>query len=81
MFEFIYYLIMSCINYLPTSPFSSAMADYTLERLDFLPQLNWFIPFDNCLQITNLWASCILAYYVFNFVKSVGFKYIIDKIL
>ena len=56
------------------------MLDGELFELDFLPYLNWFVPFDNFLKIMELWLPCITAYYVYSYVKGIIDKLIISKL-
>ncbi|MFG6322801.1 MAG: hypothetical protein K1W41_15365 [Lachnospiraceae bacterium] len=54
---------------LPNSPFSS-VAD-GIREFEFLPFLNWFIPFDRCLEVTALWCVMLAAVYNFDFLKDI----------
>ena len=60
-------ITMALYSILPSSPFRQ-FAD-TLNEFDFLPYLNWFIPFDSCLKFTTIWCTSLLIYYNFAFVK------------
>ena len=63
---------------LPDSIFQSYFSDVDL---DFLPYLNWFIPFDIAVDITAAWVTLIASYYLFEEVYSFVNNFIIDKIL
>lgn len=63
---------------LPDSPFQTLFAD---ADLDFLHWLNWFIPFDICFKVTELWVAAIAGYYLFAVIKKVVFDLIIGKLL
>ena len=65
-------------NILPDSPFQTLFTDVDF---DFLHWLNWFIPFDICFKITELWVAAIAAYYLFAVIKKVVFDLIIGKLL
>lgn len=71
-------LFTAITNLLPDSPFQT-LFDGGAE-LDFLPYLNWFVPFDNFLKVTRVWVSAILAYYIYDTVSTVINKLIIDKL-
>lgn len=79
MFKLLNLALLAIINLLPSSPFQTNL-DGTIEKLDFLPYLNWFIPFDNCVKILNLWLISIIAYYIYSFVKQPLKELFIDKI-
>lgn len=63
---------------LPDSIFQSY---FNGAELDFLPYLNWFIPFDIAVDITASWVILISAYYLFDEVYNFVNNFIIDKIL
>lgn len=65
-------------NLLPDSPFQTFFSDFDF---DFLNWLNWFIPFDICFKITQVWVTAVAAYYLFTVVKKVVFDLIIGKLL
>lgn len=73
-------LLLAILNILPTSPFQTTL-DGELYKLNFLPYLNWFVPFDNALKITQLWLVGILAYYLYDVVIYIVKRLIIEKIL
>lgn len=64
-------------NMLPNSPIAEAVGQI---NFDFLPYLNWVVPFDNAVKMTRAWLSCILLYYSYNVAKKVIFDVIIKKI-
>ena len=72
-------LLLALINILPNSPFQTTV-DGEIYKLEFLPYLNWFIPFDNCLKITRAWLLCIIAYYIFTMTKKTMFNFFLNKI-
>lgn len=76
MIKLLTILILAIYNILPNSPFQTTV-DGEIYKLDFLPYLNWFIPFDNCLKITSAWLLCIVTYYAFTFIK----PFLIDKFI
>lgn len=79
MFKLLTILILAIYNILPNSPFQTTV-DGEIYKLDFLPYLNWFIPFDNCLKITSAWLLCIVTYYAFTFIKPFLMDKFINKI-
>lgn len=71
-------LFTAVLNLLPDSPFQT-LFDFK-SQFDFLPYLNWFVPFDNALTITRFWISSIFAYYIYDIVSDVINNLIIDKL-
>ncbi len=80
MMSILYSIITWIFNLLPDSPFQS-MVDGLVYKIDFLPQLNWFIPFDIMAVMTGTWVDCILIYYVFVLVKKIVMDYLVEKFL
>lgn len=72
-------ILSGLIGILPMSPFQSTLWE-EITNFEFLPYLNWFVPFDICLHITKLWVPCIGAYYAYSVTKKVVFDYIINKL-
>ena len=79
MIKILSILITAIYTILPDSPFQTTM-DGVIYKLDFLPYLNWFVPFDNCLKITRTWLLCIIVYYNFSFIKKFLFDTILKKL-
>ncbi len=77
MAAILYEIIAWIFNILPDSPFQSVVDD-VVYKVDFLPQLNWFVPFDTCSVIFAAWLNCVLVYYVFVLVKKIVMDYLID---
>ncbi len=63
---------------LPDSPFQTFFSSY---QFDFLHWLNWFIPFDICFKITEVWVASIALYYLFVIIKKIVFDLIIGKLI
>lgn len=80
MINLIKIIVMAIFSLLPDSPFQS-MCDSVIFDKDFLPFLNWYIPFDICATMTLSWLTCVLAYYTFVMVKKVVYDFILNKIL
>ena len=80
MINLIKIIVMAIFSLLPDSPFQ-AMCDSVIFDKDFLPFLNWYIPFDICATMTLAWLSCVLTYYTFVMVKKIIYDFIINKIL
>jgi len=53
------------VNLLPGSPFK--LIDNTPIK-DYLPYLNWFLPFDFVVATLELWLVAITGYYVYSVV-------------
>lgn len=73
-------LFLAILSILPTSPFQTTL-DGEIYKLNFLPWLNWFLPFDNALKITQFWLVGIAIYYMYDVIIYVIKKLIIEKIL
>lgn len=73
-------LILAVFALLPDSPFPD-MIDSILFEYDFLPCLNWFVPFDICAELMLTWLGCILIYYLFVMVKKVVVDFILGKVV
>lgn len=79
MFNIIESIIVAIFNILPDSPFQT-MVDGVLYKIDFLPTLNWFIPFDTCSTLMLAWLDCILVYYLFVMVKKIVMDFLIGQV-
>ncbi|MCX4341832.1 MAG: hypothetical protein OSJ72_19675 [Lachnospiraceae bacterium] len=66
---------------LPDSPFQAFFADKMGPLYDMLGWINWFIPFDICFKITEIWVIAISAYYLFMLIKKIVFDLILKKLL
>lgn len=66
-------ILFRVFSILPDSPFSTFSGD--LNEPVWLAYMNWFLPFDTCLQILVMWGGLIGAYYTFSNVRK-----IVDKI-
>lgn len=72
-------IILALINLLPDSPFQTIIDGISYD-VDFLPTLNWFLPFDVCAYMTLVWIHCIVVYYMYVVVKKIVMDYIIKKV-
>lgn len=66
-------LVLALYSVLPASPFRQ-LAD-SVADIEFLPYLNWFIPFDQCAKFTGLWCAALLVFYNFRLIKG-----LVDKV-
>lgn len=80
MFNILKSFFSSIYDLLPDSPFQTFFEGKLGILNDMLGWLNWFIPFDLCFKITEIWVVAIAAYYLFNIVKKVVIDLIIMKI-
>ena len=64
------------ISLLPAAPFR-AMLSVLAESsgMDVLGYVNYFIPFKFCATCMNAWLACVLAYYVYKYLKEVISQY------
>ena len=62
-------LAENIIKLLPESPIVSGLeAAETFSFSQWLPFVNWFVPFGTILQITGVWLTAIALYYVYQIV-------------
>lgn len=80
MLNIIKTLFMAVFNLLPDDPFIS-IVDGVVYDVDFLPTLNFFVPFDICATMLLGWLDCILVYYAFMLVKKIVLDYVLSKVL
>lgn len=80
MINLIQIVISAIFEILPDSPFR-AMFDELMIEFDFLPFLNWFLPFDICANMMLAWLDCILIYYFFVMVKKIVWDLIMSKLV
>lgn len=66
---------------LPDSPFQTFFADNLEPLSEILGWINWFIPFDICFKLTEVWVTGIAAYYLFQLIRKIVFDLIINKLL
>lgn len=59
------------ISLLPSAPFRVMLSKLSdSSGMDLLGYINYFIPFHFCAVCFDLWLDCILAYYVYKYLKS-----------
>ena len=64
------------ISLLPAAPFRAMLSDLAESSgLDVLGYVNYFIPFKFCATCMNAWLACVLAYYVYKYLKEVISQY------
>lgn len=80
MINLIQIVIIAIFEILPDSPFR-AMFDELMIEFDFLPFLNWFLPFDICANMMLAWLDCILIYYFFVMIKKIVWDLIMSKLV
>lgn len=81
MLNIIKAFLTKIFDLLPSSPFQAFFADKSEVLGDMLGWLNWFIPFDLCFKITELWVVAIAAYYLYVLIRKIVVDLIIAKIL
>lgn len=80
MFNIVKIIIIAIFNMLPDDPFRT-LIDGVVYDIDFLPTLNWFLPFDICANLTLVWLDCILVYYLFVLVKKIVWDLIVRNLV
>lgn len=64
------------ISILPAAPFRGMLSDIAESSgMNVLGYVNYFIPFKFCANCMNAWLVCVLAYYVYKFLKQIIDKY------
>lgn len=64
------------ISLLPAAPFRAMLSDLAESSgMDVLGYVNYFIPFKFCATCMNAWLACVLAYYVYKYLKEVINQY------
>lgn len=64
------------ISLLPAAPFRALLSDLAESSgMDVLGYVNYFIPFKFCATCMNAWLACVLAYYVYKYLKEVISQY------
>lgn len=60
------------ISLLPAAPFRSMLSELANSSgIDVLGYVNYFIPFKFCASCMNAWLACVLAYYIYKYLKQV----------
>mgnify|MGYP004537781761 FL=1 len=60
------------ISLLPAAPFRTMLSELAdSSGMDVLGYVNYFIPFKFCASCMNAWLACVLAYYVYKYLKQV----------
>ena len=64
------------ISLLPAAPFRAMLSDLAESSgMDVLGYVNYFIPFKFCATCMNAWLACVLAYYIYKYLKEVISQY------
>ena len=65
-----FYVIDILISILPSAPFRDMLSQLeNSSGMDVLGYVNYFIPFDFCARCINAWLACVLAYYVYKYLR------------
>ena len=58
------------ISILPSAPFRAMLSQLdNSSGMDVLGYVNYFIPFVFCARCINAWLACVLAYYVYKYLR------------
>ena len=58
------------ISLLPSAPFRVMLSQLSdSSGMDVLGYVNYFIPFKFCAICMNAWLACVLAYYIYKYLK------------
>lgn len=64
------------IGLLPSAPFRAMLATLSNDGYDVLSYVNWFLPFSFASTCINAWLVCVLAYYIYKYLKQAIQKYL-----
>lgn len=62
-------VLTALIALLPSSPFV-IMLNY-IDEIPVLGVVNWFIPFDNCMVLLEVWIGAVVAYIVVHHMEKI----------
>lgn len=58
------------ISLLPNAPFAAMLATLSNDSgIPILGYVNYFIPFKFCATCINIWLGCVLAYYIYKYLR------------
>lgn len=58
------------ISLLPNAPFAAMLATLSNDSdIPVLGYVNYFIPFKFCATCINIWLGCVLAYYIYKYLR------------
>ena len=58
------------ISILPAAPFRAMLSQLSdSSGMNILGYVNYFIPFKFCATCLNAWLGCILAYYIYKYLR------------
>ena len=58
------------ISLLPNAPFAAMLATLSNDSgIPVLGYVNYFIPFKFCAPCINIWLGCVLAYYIYKYLR------------
>ena len=58
------------ISLLPSAPFRVMLSQLSdSSGMDVLGYVNYFIPFKFCATCINAWLACVLAYYIYKYLR------------
>lgn len=58
------------ISLLPNAPFAAMLATLSNDSgIPVLGYVNYFIPFKFCAICINIWLGCVLAYYIYKYLR------------
>lgn len=61
-------ILDALLSLLPSAPFRAMLSQ--IDGIDVLGYVNYFIPFDFCAKCLNSWLVCVLAYYIYKYLKN-----------
>lgn len=74
-------LFSKLFSLLPASPVQAFFSGKGSGLAEILGWVNWFIPFDLCFKLTEAWAACVAAWYLFSAVGGSVLRRLFDRLL
>lgn len=78
MMNLIKILLLKIFGLFPDSPFTQQVMDIDVTYLQYL---NWFFPLDVCLDLTLIWANCMLLVLVLKILFKILWDVLITKLM
>lgn len=69
MIEALTSVLSAILSLLPSSPIVALLV--MVDKIEILGMVNYFIPFDTCALMMNIWLGCVAIYYVVTHVDKI----------
>jgi len=65
--EILFSILDVLLSILPMTPFKIMISQ--IDGIDYLGYVNWFLPFDFASKCFRAWLGCVIAYYIYKYLK------------